>query len=170
PSFSKDGGYLAWTSMSTEGYEADKNDIMVMDMKNPNHYKQNLTRHWDGTVNSFEWDSNNSDLFFTAAWQGTEQLFFLKNPGMTKMMPIIRKVTAGKHNINSIVGVTDDQIIVTKSDMNHANEIYSVKKTDGSLKQLTHENDGIYSRIKMSNTELKMMRTTDGKPMGVWVI
>ena len=33
PKFSPDGKYLTWQSMRTDGYEADKNDIVIMDWK-----------------------------------------------------------------------------------------------------------------------------------------
>lgn len=33
PVFSPDGRYLAWTSMARDGYEADKNDIIILDLK-----------------------------------------------------------------------------------------------------------------------------------------
>ena len=48
PSFSSDGKYMAWLSMKTEGFEADKNDIYIQDSKTGQ--KLNLTAHWDGTV------------------------------------------------------------------------------------------------------------------------
>ena len=33
PKFSPDGKYLTWQSMRADGYEADKNDIVIMDWK-----------------------------------------------------------------------------------------------------------------------------------------
>ncbi|HBC04115.1 MAG TPA: S9 family peptidase, partial [Aequorivita sp.] len=48
PAFSKEGA-LAWLQMATDGYEADKNDIVVLQ----GGVKQNLTSQWDGTVNGF---------------------------------------------------------------------------------------------------------------------
>ena len=52
PVYSRDGHYLAWTSMAHDGYESDKNDIMVMDAGN-RKMKANLTAKWDGTVSGF---------------------------------------------------------------------------------------------------------------------
>src|SRR5699024_8234602 len=50
PAFSKKGA-MAWLQMKTDGYEADKNDIVVLE----NGVKQNLTGHWDETIGSFRW-------------------------------------------------------------------------------------------------------------------
>lgn len=170
PAFSEDGTYLAWTSMAREGFEADKTDIYVTNMKNPNVPKQNLTANWDGTVSSFVWDNENDKIYFNAAWKGTEQLFAVNNPRLTKMMPVVRKITEGKFDINGIVGVTENSVVVSRCDMNNASELYTVDKTSGTMQQLTHENDAAYNRISKSNTELKMVRTTDGKQLGIWVI
>lgn len=170
PAFSEDGKYLAWTSMAHDGYEADKNDIMVMNMSNPNVPKINLTGNWDGTVESFHWDNAQNKIYFNAAWRGTEQLFEVRNPGLTKMMPVVSKVTSGKFDVTGIVGMTDKEVVVSRTDMNHATELFTVNKEDGSMQQLTHENDAAYRNVRMSNTELKMVKSTDGKEMGVWVI
>ncbi|MCB0432351.1 MAG: PD40 domain-containing protein, partial [Mangrovimonas sp.] len=50
PAFSNQGA-LAWLQMKTDGYEADKTDLVVLE----NGIKQNLTQQWDGTVGSFKW-------------------------------------------------------------------------------------------------------------------
>src|SRR5690606_15112834 len=48
PKVSPDGKRLAWLSMKEDGYESDKNNIVVMDLANG--YKLNLTAAWDETV------------------------------------------------------------------------------------------------------------------------
>ncbi len=171
PAFSSDGKYLAWTSMAHDGFEADKNDIYVMNTQDDHAPKMNLTAAWDGTVESFAWDHEGSkNIYFNAAWRGTQQLFAVNNPGLTRIMPMAHQITSGNFDINGIIGITPDAVIVSRTDFNHASEIFSVKKIDGSIQQLTHENDAAYSRISMSHSELKMVTTTDGKQMGVWVI
>lgn len=171
PAFSSDGKYLAWTSMAHDGFEADKNDIYVMNTQDDHAPKMNLTAAWDGTVESFAWDYEGSkNIYFNTAWRGTQQLFTVNNPGLTRIMPMVHQVTSGNFDINGIIGITSDAVIVSRTDFNHASEIFSVKKNDGSIQQLTHENDAAYSRIRMSHSELKMVTTTDGKQMGVWVI
>ncbi|MCD6063813.1 MAG: family peptidase, partial [Flavipsychrobacter sp.] len=59
---------------------------------------------------------------------------------------------------------------VSRTDMNHAAELYRVQIPNGTMKQVTHENDATYNSLKLSNTELRMVSTSDGKQMGVWVI
>ena len=168
PAFSKDGHRLAWLSMAHDGYEADKNDIVVWDMDKKR--RMNVTAGWNGTVAGFIWGKTEAKIYFNAAIEGTEQLFQLdisdKNPEGSK----IDIVTKGKYDVNGVVGLAGDQVIVTRCDMNHATEIYSVKPAYGDMEQLTHENDKLYQGILMSKTELRKVNTIDNASMGVWVI
>lgn len=170
PSFSPDGSKVAWTSMARDGYEADKVDLFVMDLASG--VQRNLTRNWDETAGGFQWAKESNELYFVAAWRGTEQLFAVNVPANlnTRSATVVERITDGKFDVNGIVGQSGNQLVVTRTDMNHAAELYSVDLNDGSMRQLSHENDNAYSKIKLSRTELRMVRTTDGKQMGVWVI
>lgn len=170
PAFSNDGRFLAFTSMKTDGFEADKNDIVVLDMAT--QYKRNLTSAWDETVSSFKWSNNSKEIYFTAPWKGTEQLFSVAVPANLKarIMPTVTQITDGNFDITGIVGETNEELIVSRTDWNHAAEIYAADKQDGGMRVLTHENDAIYSTIKMSKIAKRYIPTTDGKQMFAWVI
>lgn len=168
PKFSKDGKKLAWLSMAHDGYEADKNDIVVMDVDKKK--KINITAKWDGTANSFIWANNESKIYFIAPTEGTEQLFSVNVPERESDKATVNNITKGKYDINSIIGQAGNEIIVTRCDMNHANEVYAVKPQYGDMIQLSHENDKLYQSIQMSKTELRKVTTADNATMGVWVI
>ena len=170
PAFSPDGQYLAFTSMKTDGFEADKNDIVILDLKRA--YKRNMTAHWDETVGGFRWSKDSKELYFTAPWKGTEQLFSIAVPSnlMTKHIVPINQITEGRFDITAIVGETEQEIIVGRTDWNHANEIYAVDKQKGTMRAISHENDKLYSSIKMSKISERHIKTTDGKEMFAWVI
>jgi len=171
PAFSKDGAKLAWLSMKRDGYEADKNDLVVMDWASK--AKINITAGWDETVDGgFAWSNDNSRIFFNAAIKGTVQLFSVKVPAnvMVKILPVVTQITKGDFDITGIPAQNGNQLIVSRTDMNHATELFSVDLKNGSMKAVTHANDAIYANIAMSDTKLRMVKTTDGKDMGVWVI
>lgn len=169
PSFSKDGKRLAWLSMGRDGYEADKNDVMVLEVVNKK--KTNLTGKWDGTAESFIWNNNSDKIYFIAPFEGTQQLFDVDVPMKDNVDRIaVNNITKGKYDISGIVGQAGGEIIVTRCDMNHANELYAVKPKYGDMSQLTHENDKAYKGIQMSKTELKAMPTPDGATLHAWVI
>ena len=166
PSFSKTGT-LAWMSMKRDGYEADKQDIVA----STGLGVVNLTQHRDDIhVEGFRWSDDGQHIYFYAPINGTLQLFEVDYTGATMKLPDIRQITKGDFDINGIVGQSGNTLIVSRTDMNHAVELYSVNISNGSMQQLTHVNDSIYSTIGLCKTERRWVPTTDGKKMLVWVI
>jgi hypothetical protein len=60
------------------------------------------------------------------AVDGTKQLFEVNFPGLNKIAVQVRQITNGDFDVNEIVSFTGDNVIVTRSDMNHATDIYSL--------------------------------------------
>ncbi len=164
PAFSSQG-ILAWLSMKSPGYESDKNDIIVL----IGEKKYNLTQHWDGTVSHFKWSTDGQKIYFTAPYQGTKQLFSVQLPEENKPS-VIQRITHGQFDIRSILGQSGNRIVVSRTDMNHAAELYVVDLTSGSMRQLTHVNDDIYRSVKLSVVKPRYAITTDHKKMLSWVI
>lgn len=170
PSISPDGRFVAFTSMKSAGFEADKTDIIVMDLQST--YKLNLTSSWDETVSGFRWGRDGNEIYFNAPWKGGEHLFSVSVPSnlMVKMLPIIHQITKGDFDVNGIVGETKNEIIVSRTDWNHASELYAADKETGDMRAITHENDDLYRGIKLSKVEKRYIKTTDDKDMFAWVI
>lgn len=166
PAFSSKG-MLGWLQMKRDGYESDKNDIII-------RFKEgdvNLTKDWDGTVNGFLWSNDGSKIYFNAPVGGTVHLFELSVPTSYKSkLAAPKQLTQGQFDVNGIVGQSGLTIVVYRRDMNHATELYTVDAKTGNMKQLTHENDAIYKNINMSKVVKRMVKTTDGKDMVTWVI
>ena len=165
PAFSPQG-YLSYLQMKRDGYEADKNDIIV-DFKG---IKLNLTANWDGTVDNFLWNNDGKKLYFVAPTDGTKQLFEIEFNDMTKITSKVKQITNGDFDVADIVAISGNNIIVTRTDMNHAAEIYSYDLVEKKWNQLSNINTETYSKLTLSKTEKKYVTTTDGKKMLVWVI
>ena len=165
PIFSPNGD-LTWLQMKRDGYEADKNDIIVRH-KNTNI---NLTGNWDESVRSFQWHPDGKKIYFTAATNGTIQLFEVNFPGLTKIAVTINQVTRGDFDVTGIVGFSEDKIILTRTDFNHAAEIFSFDLKKKEWQQITNVNTSFYESIALSTFERKFVKTTDNKEMLVWVI
>jgi dipeptidyl aminopeptidase/acylaminoacyl peptidase len=161
-------GVLAWLQMKHDGYESDKQDLIVSDGTT----SINLTKSRDNIhVEGFKWAEDNKTIYFFAPINGTLQLFSVNYPGSkTKVLPFVKQLTKGEFDITGIVGQKGDTLIVTRTDMNHATELYTVNIGTGELQQLTHVNDGIYKNIGRCKVERKYVTTTDEKKMLVWVI
>ena len=166
PSFNKKGE-LAWLSMRRAGYEADKQDIIVSN----GITKMNLTADRDEIhVEGYRWSDDDRYIFFYAPVNGTLQLFSVNYPGRTKMMQQVKQITKGDFDVNGIVGQSGNTLIVSRTDMNHAAELYAVDISTGNMQQLTHVNDATYATLAKNKTERRFVKTTDGKDMLVWVI
>ena len=156
---------FTWLQMKRNGYEADKNDIIVR-IKEVDY---NLTKNWDGTVDSFKWNNDYTKIYFIAPINGTKQLFTINFPKEKNNLKITQ-ITTGDFDVNDLVGFSGDNIIVTKTDMNHAAEIYSYNLKKKTWKQLSNVNTETYNSLALSKTERRYVTTTDGKKMLVWVV
>lgn len=165
PAFSKNGA-LAWLQMKTDGYEADKNDIVVLE----NGVKQNLTAQWDETVGSFKWANNGKEIYFVAPTDGTAQIFKVDYPGRTRKAPVVEQLSNGQFDVTGIVGEVNGKLIVTRTDMNHATEIFSFDLKTKTFTTLTQVNYDFYNKIDMPQIEKRYVTTKDGHKMLVWVI
>ncbi|WP_026708458.1 S9 family peptidase [Flavobacterium frigidarium] len=165
PQFSPEGN-LTWLQMKRDGYEADKNDLIV-DFKGQ---KMNLTANWDGTVESYKWSVDGKKIYFIAAVDGTKQLFEVNFPGLTRIAIRVSQITKGDFDVNEIIGFTANNVLVTRGDMNHAAEIFSYDLKKNDWKQITNVNTDVYKTLALSKTERRYVTTTDGKKMLVWVI
>ena len=162
PKFSPDGKTLLWMSMERDGYEADKNDIKIMDWKSQK--VSNLTKNWDeSVVGDVFWTADSKTIYYTTASRGTKQLFSL-NPKSAK----IQQITKGDFDVNEILALNKNSLLVTRTDINHNPDLFSVDLKNGAMKQVTEVNRDNYSKITLGKSELKMVKTTDGKEMGVW--
>ena len=168
PAFSSTG-ILAFLSMKTDGYESDKNDIVLLQ----NNEKINLTADWDGTVEDFFWSNDGKKIFFTAPNDGTVQLFEIEIPYKTKkgiQKGKLRQITNGNWDISSIIAQTENKLIVQRMDMNHANEVFETNLQSGEMKQISHVNDEFYKSISLSKTEKRYFTASDGKKLMSWII
>ncbi|CAH0337165.1 Dipeptidyl-peptidase 5 [Flavobacterium sp. CECT 9288] len=165
PQFSPSGN-LTWLQMKRDGYEADKNDIVVL-FKG---IKINLTANWDGTVDHYMWSADGKKVYFVAPIDGTKQLFEVNFPGATRIAITVRQLTESDFDVNDLIGFTGENILVTRTDMNHASEIYSYNLSKKTWKQLSNVNTATYSTLALSKTEKRYVTTTDGKKMLVWVV
>ena len=165
PLFSPNGD-LTWLQMKRDGYEADKNDIIVR-FKGMNI---NLTAAWDGTVDSFKWSPDGKKVYFIAPVDGTKQLFEVNFPGLTKIAITVKQITNGTFDVTEIIGFNLDNVIVARNDMNHASEIFSYDLKKKTWNQITNTNTDTYNKLALCKTEKRYVTTTDGKKMLVWVI
>jgi dipeptidyl aminopeptidase/acylaminoacyl peptidase len=160
-------GALAYLQMKRNGFESDKQDLIVWN----GITKINLTQQRDDIhVESFKWSEDGKNIFFVAPQKGMVHLFKVSYPEDSKMVPVITQLTKGEYEVNAIVGESGNTLVFSKVDFNHASELYTLDLTNGTIKQLTHVNDMLYKQIASVSYKYRMVTTTDGKAMPTWVI
>ncbi|GJM61048.1 S9 family peptidase [Persicobacter diffluens] len=170
PTFSNDGTKLAWLSMARDGYESDKNDIVVYDFTAQT--KTNITKDWDNTVDGFIWGEKDRNIYFVAGKEATYQLWDYKlgkKVADTKVADI-RMITEGVHNYGSVAQLDSKTLIGSRMSMSSASELFKVDIKKGTETALTKVNQPIYDSIEMGKLEKRMVPTSDGKEELVWVI
>jgi dipeptidyl aminopeptidase/acylaminoacyl peptidase len=161
PVFSPSGTHLAWMSMKQEGFEADKNDIIILDMKSGT--KTNITSGVDQTFGHIVWANDHKNVYALSPINATYQAFEI---GLDKS---VRAITSGTHNVNSI-SLMRGNLIGTKSTMSHPNELFLWTIEKGEETQLSSGNKELISSMNMGKVEKRMIKTNDDKDMLVWVI
>ena len=160
-------GQLAWLQMKRDGYESDKQDIVVSN----GNFKINLTGQRDDIhVDGFKWGEDDRTIFFWAPIDGTVQLFKVNYPGLTKIAVNIIQITKGDFDITGVVGQVGNTLVVSRNDMNNAAELFTVDINNGTMKPLTHVNDDVNNTLAKCKTERRFVTTTDNKKMLVWVV
>ncbi len=162
PVFSPDGGRIAFMSMETPGYEADKERLFVYDLTTKE--KIYLTEKLDQNAAHFRWNEDGSKIYFISGINATYQVFEI-----TVADRMIKQITSGVHDYNNIA-FCNGIMTGVKTSMSSAAEIYRVNVENGEESQLTFTNANIYEAIKMAKVEERHVKTTDGKHMLVWVI
>lgn len=163
PVFSPDGTQLAWLSMRTEGFESDKNELWIMNWATKE--KKCLTENWDETVESFRWSNDNSIIYFVAPTRGTVQLFQVgvQNKNVVQL-------TKGQFDITGIGAQQGDLLVLSRTDMNRAAELYTFDISSKMLNQLTHVNDEAYKDIATCNVKGRFTEVENGDSVFSWVI
>ena len=159
PSYSPDGQWIAWQSMERDGYESDENRLMIQHLQTGE--RRFLTQGMETNVDSYYWKDNNS-LVFSAVWHATAMLYEVNLQGERTCL------TTGQYDYVPGGNIGNTYYCLRHS-MREANEIFAFE-AKGEVRQLTHENENIYSQIEMGTVVPRWQKTTDGKQMLTWII
>ncbi len=164
PAFSPDGSNLAWQSMERAGYEADKNRILVMDVKKGKH--RDITKDFSYSVDGFIWSGDGSEIYFIAAINGTHQIF-----AYSFKEEKVKQLTEGVHDYTSLAFARGKKntLIAGRMSMSHPVGLYRVGM-DGVAESIESVNATVLNKIKMGKVEKRMVKATDGKDILTWVI
>ena len=162
PVFSPDGRHMAWESMAIEGFESDKNRIMVMDLQSGKY--RDYSAGFDQSSSGFAWSADSRTLYFVSGIHATYQLYALDLSSGD-----IKQLTDGHHNYQS-VSVAGRYLVAERMSMSMPTEVFRIDTGNQGAEQLTFVNRDILARTAMGRVEERWVTTTDNKEMLVWVI
>jgi dipeptidyl aminopeptidase/acylaminoacyl peptidase len=161
PTYSPDGRYIAWTSMERDGYEADKNRLIVHDLNT--NSRVDYTTVFDNDAEHLVWADDSKSIYFVAYWYGPKEIFNLNLNGT------ITQLTSGIHDFTA-AAPAGEVIVASMTSMAMPAELYSVPAAGGRETQLTFTNKEILDQLTLGKIEKRFINTTDGKKMLTWVI
>ncbi|MBR0321651.1 MAG: S9 family peptidase, partial [Bacteroidales bacterium] len=192
PVWSPDGSKIAWISMERDGYEADKQRLMMayIDWSKGSPMVWGLTEVTEGFKYNAAgpvWSADSKNIYFNSLAEGLQGIFIAKGPDFdvpagVKIKPApwkIERLTDEDrwNDFGSPFHVTEDEdgsttLYTTWCSMDFPTELVAVKlgKEKPEYTQITHENDHILSQLTDHETEARWLKTVDGKDMLTWVL
>ena len=182
PQWSPDGKKICWVSMERDGYEADKQRLMVADVALSKAGLpeisgiQDVTIDFKYNVSSPVWSSDSKSIWFASLAEGLQGIFEASQEAESWE---IRRITGDDmwYDFGSPFHVAEAEdgkktLYATWCSMDFPTELVAVDVVPGEVKytQITHENEHILSQLAGHETEARYVRTVDGKDMLTWVL
>ncbi|ABV36966.1 peptidase S9, prolyl oligopeptidase active site domain protein [Shewanella sediminis HAW-EB3] len=161
PTFSADGRYLAYLAMTKPGFEADRYRIMLRDTVTGQ--EKEVAPLWDRSASSLTFGKDNRTLYVTAQDVGQVTVFEVNTQfGDVK--------TVYNDGSNSVVGVTNDKIIINHKSLVQPGDLYSMNLDGQGIKQLTQVNQEKLAEIKFGEFEQFSFKGWNNEEVhGYWI-
>ncbi|MBR7799302.1 S9 family peptidase [Undibacterium sp. FT137W] len=144
PSFSPDGNTLAYLAMKRPGFEADRFQIMLMDVKTGK--KRPLAENWDRSATNLNWSADGQSLFTTAFDLGQLRLF--------KIDIASGKVSALSDQ-GSVAGydIQGNSAVIAKADLRSAVQLFHSDLNKANWRQITSVNQQALANVRFGDFE-----------------
>ena len=184
PVWSPDGTKLCWISMERDGYEADKQRLIVADITMPEAEGmpvvtkvQDITVDFKYNVSSPVWASDSKSIWFASLAEGLQGMFRAYEEAESWE---IERITGEDmwYDFGSPFHVAEAEdgsktLYTTWCSMDFPTELVAVttsKDMETSYRQITDENGHILNQLAPHETEARYVKTVDGKDMLTWVL
>ena len=177
PVWSPDGTALAWISMERDGYEADRQRLMVAELDNYSVTgTKELTEDFIYDVAGICWTSCSKKILFPSTMDGIGALCRVNaregKPVVARLTPEDWRVSFGTpfHMQREDDGIV---MLATCQSMDFPTELSKVKYYDNGTAEysfITTENKHILDRLSGITTERIAIRTPQGETLYSWVL
>ncbi|GAA5973513.1 hypothetical protein JCM21900_006156 [Sporobolomyces salmonicolor] len=127
PVLSRNGKRAAWLEMREDGYEADRNRVMIMELDEGGRW--GATEGWDRSPARIEWSACGERLFLEAEDRAHVKLFVLDVSSPPKEGEKAAKegkeptALTHQHSVSSALPLTPDRVLVTSNSLTSPNEL-----------------------------------------------
>ena len=181
PVWSPDGTKLCWISMERDGYEADKQRLIVAELSEvesdmPKVGKiKDITVDFKYNVSSPVWSADSKSIWFASLAEGLQGIFRAYEEVESWE---IERITGDDmwYDFGSPFHVAEGEdgsliLYTTWCSMDFPTELVAVTTgKEVSYKQITDENGHILNQLAPHETEARYVKTVDGKDMLTWVL
>jgi len=161
PVFSSDGRYMAYAAMSKPRAEADRFAVMIKDLVTGK--VKEVAPLWDRSVRSIAFAPDSRNLFVTAQDVGQVSVFVINIQfGDIK--------TLHSEGSSSIVGISNDNVIISKKDLRSPADLYSLSTDGVTLTPLTQVNKQKLADVEFGEySQFNFKGWNDETVHGYWV-
>lgn len=144
PVFSPDGSMLAWRAMQRPGFEADRFQIMIADLKAGT--RRALTTDWDRSVDAIAFSRDGRTLYATADHFGQHPLWSVDvKSGKPTML-------TGPGRVEDFA-VAEREIVFTLASLKSPAELHTLNVRNGDLRELPRMNAAQLETVAMGEPE-----------------
>ncbi|WGG49871.1 S9 family peptidase [Rugamonas sp. DEMB1] len=146
PTYSPDGRTLAWLAMARPGFEADRFELVLMDVASGKRRK--LAPQWDRSIADFRWTPDGKTILATADDVGQHRLFAL-DAASGKVTPV-----SGKGYVSAF-DVQRDTVVLAQANLASAAQLFKLKLGGDSehATQLTRLNEAALADVRFGQYE-----------------
>ena len=180
PVWSPDGSKLCWISMERDGYEADKQRLIIADIKIDNGQMpvvsgiRDITVDFKYNASAPVWADDSKGIYFSALAEGIQGIFKAHEEAESWE---ISRITGEDlwYDFGSPFHVVENDgnttLYTTWCSMDFPTELVAVETVpEVACRPLTKENEHILSQLEEHKTEARQIKTVDGKDMLTWVL
>lgn len=181
PVWSPDGNHLAWISMERDGYEADKQRLMVADLSTVSDTDgqcfglevtaiRDLTDGFIYDANGIVWTKESDAVYFAST---IDALGAICKVSITDGSGV-RRITPSDWwlGFGSPFAIDGDTLYTTYMSMEFPTEVVKVELNgeSASYSQISHENDAVLAKVDGIKMDSITLKSSNGEDLFCWVL
>jgi dipeptidyl aminopeptidase/acylaminoacyl peptidase len=153
PVFSPNGNTLAYLAMARPGFEADRYQVMLMDVASGK--KRKLAADWDRSAGALQWSADGKTVVVDAEDVGQHRLFSI-DVASGKVAPLTGKGSIGGFDMRR------DTIAYTQATLSSPAQLYATNLSAAAPKQLTSNNAEKLADVRFGEAEQFSFKGANG--------